>query len=170
MRTKSKFDPIRVAGLVSSLLITGYSDDDARRLAIKMEKERAFIFRRKLINDKHLLKARFVPCAPARIEIRSDEESSTQSRSAEADSRLHQPSKGSGEKSMPPPTTTTSTYPISGATNPKPTTAVSDPMVILTKVDSDDEGERRRRARSQESDPNIVRLRSRSYVSDTAKR
>src|SRR5439155_9324282 len=108
MRTKSRFDPIRAAGLVSTLLITGYSDDDARRLAIRIEKERAFQFRRKLINDKHLLKARFVPCAPARIDSRSDAASSAQTRSNEANSRLHQSKEDSGERLATPSITSTS--------------------------------------------------------------
>src|SRR5437867_11462959 len=177
MVAKSRFGPSRVAGIVSSLLITGYSGDDARRFAIMMESERVSQYRAKLMNNKLLSKARFEAGAHARIEGaktegRADGESSVPPRSTEAESRLHKPQQDFGETEPAPTTssTSTSTCSTSGESNPKTVTRISEPMVNTSKGDSDDEGERRRRSRSQESDLNIVKLRSKSYVSDTAKR
>src|SRR2546426_1434785 len=176
MVAKSRFDPSRVTGIVSSLLITGYSSDDARRFAIQMESERVSLCRMKLMNNKLLSKARFEAGAHARIEGaktegRADGKSSVPPRSTEAESRLHQPQQDFGEtKPAPTTTTSTSTCSTSGESNPKTVIRVSEPMVNSSKGDSDDEGERRRRSHSQESELNIVKLRSKSYVSDTAKR
>src|SRR5207245_777194 len=189
---KSRFDPYRVAETISSLLITGYSSDDARRIAIKIESERALQFRQRLIQQKMLSTVRNVQSAPVRPDVRSDAVSSAQTRSKEAESRLQQP-QSTGEGSTAPTTTTTeaesrldqpqstrassttstttaSTRPASGESSRSTVPNVSDPMVITSKGDSDDERERRRRSRSQDSSKNIVKLRSKSYVSDTAKR
>src|SRR5438445_12293828 len=132
MVAKSRFDPSRVTGIVSSLLITGYSSDDARRFAIQMESERVSQCRAKLMNNKLLSKARFEAGAHARIEGaqtegRADGESSVPPRSTEAESRLHQPQQDFGEREPAPPSTSPSTCPTSGASNPKTITRLSEP-------------------------------------------
>src|SRR5438445_3571028 len=191
MGVKSRFDPLRVARTIGDLMITGFSGDDARRIAIKIESERALQFRQKLIQQKMSSTVRNVQSAPVRPDVRSDAVSSAQKRSKEAESHLEQPQSNRERTAAPTTTTeaesrldqpqstrarsttsttTASTRPVSGESSRSTVPNVSDPMVVTSKGDSDDEGERRRRSRSQDSSKNIVKLRSKSYVSDTAKR